>query len=638
LETKRKTKVAGFILLLIGLLSERAGAATLTVNTIADDGPGTLRAALENAADGDTIDATGVSGRILLRSGELRIDKNLRVTGPGPVSLVVDGNFSSHVFEVGSEKVVIIVGLGIVGANGSGIWNDHSTLTVSNCVIAGNSADKGGGILNDGSNYGNAVLEVKDSFILHNSAGNLGAGICNDGSYGGSARLLVTGSRIQFGMAHFGGGICNNGVGGSATLIVTNCVLSDNASSGGGGIFNDGSFGDTQIAIFNSLVSSNVAYGPTGGGGIYAFARESGHVDLLISTSTLGQNATYYGGHGGGISARDAAVTVASSTLSNNFADGSGGAIECAGVSSRATFTLSGCTLAANSAAHVGGAIANFAAGADSAVTIANSTLSGNSAGSGGGALCNQGLGFPTSAAARIVNATLIGNCASNNLGGTILNNGSFSGQTMIELGGTILKVGSAGASLANLSGTIVSLGFNLASDDAGAFLNHPADLLNFDPLLGPLQDNGGPTFTHALLCGSPAIDAGKKFAVSSTDQRQAGFNRTVDDPFVPNAADGDGTDIGALEAQTSCLNPEQALAGILELVNSKCDRPQPLRATLEAALASLGRGDYAATVGQLNAFENKVPAQVAPSNPVLAESLVRAAEQVVAGLRAKGY
>ena len=60
-----------------------------------------------------------------------------------------------------------------------------------------------------------------------------------------------------------------------------------------------------------------------------------------------------------------------------------------------------------------------------------------------------------------------------------------------------------------NSDGTVTSLGYNLSSDDGGEFLTGPGDQINTDPLLGPLQDNGGPTFTHELLPGSPAIDAG---------------------------------------------------------------------------------------------------------------------------------
>src|SRR4029077_15015509 len=57
--------------------------------------------------------------------------------------------------------------------------------------------------------------------------------------------------------------------------------------------------------------------------------------------------------------------------------------------------------------------------------------------------------------------------------------------------------------------GGVSSLGYNVCSDNGGGFLNGPGDQINTDPLLSSLQDNGGPTLTHALLPGSPAIDAG---------------------------------------------------------------------------------------------------------------------------------
>ena len=59
-----------------------------------------------------------------------------------------------------------------------------------------------------------------------------------------------------------------------------------------------------------------------------------------------------------------------------------------------------------------------------------------------------------------------------------------------------------------NNGGTVTSLGYNLASEDGGGVLTGPGDQINTDPMLGPLQDNGGATFTHELLPRSPAIDA----------------------------------------------------------------------------------------------------------------------------------
>ena len=80
----------------------------------------------------------------------------------------------------------------------------------------------------------------------------------------------------------------------------------------------------------------------------------------------------------------------------------------------------------------------------------------------------------------------------------------------MLEIGNTILNRGASGVNIySNGDGIVTSLGYNLSSDDGGGILTGPGDQINTDPLLGPLQDNGGPTFTHALLPGSPAIDAG---------------------------------------------------------------------------------------------------------------------------------
>ncbi|HMH02708.1 MAG TPA: VCBS repeat-containing protein [Candidatus Udaeobacter sp.] len=78
-----------------------------------------------------------------------------------------------------------------------------------------------------------------------------------------------------------------------------------------------------------------------------------------------------------------------------------------------------------------------------------------------------------------------------------------------------------------------------------------PADQINTDPMLGPLQDKGGPTFTHALLLGSPAIDKGNSGGVP-IDQRH--FYRPIDIPGIPNATGGDGSDIGAFEFGSSAI------------------------------------------------------------------------------------
>src|SRR5260370_38392706 len=73
-----------------------------------------------------------------------------------------------------------------------------------------------------------------------------------------------------------------------------------------------------------------------------------------------------------------------------------------------------------------------------------------------------------------------------------------------------MLKRGDSGVSIySNGDGLVTSLGYNISSDDGSGILTGPGDQTNTDPMLGPLQDNGGPTLTHALLPGSPAVNAG---------------------------------------------------------------------------------------------------------------------------------
>ena len=83
----------------------------IVVTNTNDSGPGSLRDALAVANDGDTIDATGVSGTILLTSGQLNVDKDVTISGPGADHLAVDGNAQSRVFYVNPGKTVTIDGL-----------------------------------------------------------------------------------------------------------------------------------------------------------------------------------------------------------------------------------------------------------------------------------------------------------------------------------------------------------------------------------------------------------------------------------------------------------------------------------------------------------------------------------------------
>jgi hypothetical protein len=113
---------------------------------------------------------------------------------------------------------------------------------------------------------------------------------------------------------------------------------------------------------------------------------------------------------------------------------------------------------------------------------------------------------------------------------------------SLVTIGNTIFKVSPGGHSIVNDSGTSTSRGYNISNDDGGGYLNGPGDQINTDSLLGALQDNGGPTFTRALLLGSPAINTGDpKFNPPPFyDQRGPGFDRVR----------GSRIDVGAFEVQ----------------------------------------------------------------------------------------
>lgn len=497
---------ASHIFLLTLLAANMAGATTLTVTSTADNGPGSLRAAMATATDGDTIDASSVSGTILLTSGELLITNTVTILGPGPAILVVDGNATSRVFHIGSNIVVSISDLTITNGStapygiGGGIVNDHGALTVSNCNVSGNSANAGGGIFNDGSS-GGATLIILNSTVNGNwNLNGLGGGILNSGAFGGSARLIINNSTISGNSSEFGGGgIANFGRSGSVSLEIINSTLIGNSGGqgapglGGGGIYNDGSDGGiATVQIVNTILSGNSVRNQFGGG---------------------------------------------------IFNQGSGG---------RATLMMSGSTISSNSADAAGG-IYNYGRAGNATLALTNCTLSGNSDVQGAygiGGIVNDGR-FGGRAALTIVNSTLNGNS-----GAGIWNQGGSGGDGKLEIGSTILNAGALGGSLTNLSGTITSLGYNLSSDNGAGYLSQPTDLVNTDPMLAPLLDHGSTTVTYALLCGSPAIDHGYNFSGSTTDRRGVGFTRTFDDPSVPNASGSDGTDIGAYEVQPGDCAP----------------------------------------------------------------------------------
>ena len=144
-----------------------------------------------------------------------------------------------------------------------------------------------------------------------------------------------------------------------------------------------------------------------------------------------------------------------------------------------------------------------------------------------------------------LANSTITGNSAGS--GGGIYNDAS------VDISNIILNAGASGENIFNESGTVTSLGFNLSSDDGGGYLTGLGDLINTDPLLAPLQDNGDSTFTHALLRGSPAIDAGDPNfnPPPFIDQRASPFVRVFNGRI----------DIGSFETQPPRRRPRPSPA-----------------------------------------------------------------------------
>src|SRR6266545_3766280 len=213
-----------FTLLCAAVISvSSAYAATITVTSTADSGMGSLRQALADANDGDTINFdAAVSGTITLTSGELLVNDSITISGPDADLLAVNGNAASRVFHISSGKTVTISGLTITNGSasggtypnnsGGGIFNDHAALTVNNCALSGNStSNKGGGILNWGALSGNATLTINDSTLSGNSATYGGGGIFNDSVNLGSATLTINNSTLSGNSANqYGGGIYND--------------------------------------------------------------------------------------------------------------------------------------------------------------------------------------------------------------------------------------------------------------------------------------------------------------------------------------------------------------------------------------------------------------------------------------------
>jgi predicted outer membrane repeat protein len=294
-------------------------------------------------------------------------------------------------------------------------------------------------------------------------------------------------------------------------------------------------YGD-EVTLRDSIVTSNTAQNGQGAG----IANFGG---TLTVTDSLVQDNVAAGGLGGGIIGFIQATTLETVTVSHNSAKQGGGVYVTDG-----TLKVVGSTISGNSATDAGGGVYDDAA---SAVAIVNSTLSGNSAASEGGGI--GGTNSCVCGGVTLDNATVAGNHAGVQGGGLFGNKVPFVMQNSI-LDGNVHHSGSFDVP-DDCSGATLSGSYDLISAAVGCTISATHDLIGVSALLGPLQNNGGPTFTQALLAGSPAIDAGDPAGCRDN----LGVLLTSDQRGAPRPANGAGTtrcDMGAFELQQVLYMP----------------------------------------------------------------------------------
>jgi len=493
----------------IGRGTAPASAATFTVTKTADTADGTCNAdcslreaiiAAEAAGGADTISfdpaafPQGTPATIAVGGSELPTLSDTTVDGTG-AGVIIDGsglvsgtglNFNSG----GSLTGATVRNVTIQNFPDEGInmnaFSDLVDATIADVVLNGNE---------DGINL-NAGADNTGATISNTTAsGSAGTGInINAGDNLNDA--TISGSTVS--------GNGDEGVNLNAGADNTGATISDTTVSGNSstGIVLNAGGNLTDATISSSTISGN------GEGGVDACCGGGLGTSLTITNSTISGNTL--DNDGGGLYQDASSAVITGSTISGNTAaDGEGGGIANYGVLSVTNSTISG-----NTAAFDGGGIYT---GRDGELTLTNVTITGNttqSFDSGGGLF---GDGSPVD----VKNTIIAGN---------------------VDTGGVAPDCG----------GPITSQGHNLIQDTTGCTItgDTTGNITGQDPNLGALAGNGGPTQTHALLAGSPAIDAADDSGCPSTDQR--GVSR-------PQDGDEDGSavcDIGAYELQPAQATP----------------------------------------------------------------------------------
>lgn len=407
-------------------------------------------------------------------------------------------------------------------------------------IVDGNAADRAFDVRDDGSlNLSNITIRNGDEAQ--------GAGIRNAND------LVLTDVTFRNNVGNDGGGVYVHKNGSTAT--VTNVTFTNNSAKKGGGLY---AKDNTTVSIVDSAFSSNF----TSNSGVETKDGGGAYFDKTIASIARSVFDDNRAEKGGGLFAKgNANVSIVDSTFLSNSVTKDGGGVYFDKVSSTIVRSL----LDGNNAEKGGGL---FIKGGGTDVALTNVTVSSNSSSKEGGGIQKESNGI-----LRLTNVTVNG--SSSPVGA-----GLRGKDGTLSLLNTIIANSLVGL---DCDGTITSLGNNLASDGS-CQLGQVSDLPSTDPTLGPLQDNGGPTMTHALLDTSPARDAGTNSGCPATDQR--GVSRPID-------GNGDSIadcDIGAYEAEP--LYPDYNLQKIVTVVSdpySDTANPKAIPGAIMQYTISLG-------------------------------------------------
>ncbi|EMI16388.1 thrombospondin type 3 repeat family [Rhodopirellula maiorica SM1] len=450
------------------------------------------------------------------------------VTGDSDTDFGLGGGVNVSGFNSALILDTVDVDNNMAGDSGGGIYFEGSSITVTDSNFTSNQAlgsDSGGGglyIIGDG--LSSFSFDVSGGQFESNTAvagaGGLEA-VDYSGTIDGTSFLQnqVLGQGDQFDQG--GGAVAlladpNS----NRTVTIRNTDIRQNQAPTAAGI----AAVNIDLTLEDSVLDGNqTTAGQSPGAGAIGAVSNSLTQQMTINTSTIINNTSIT--EAGGIGAIDIDLVINDSTISSNTASGGrAGGIGLLGNLRNPILTASAVTIANNQSGSDGGGIAFDNAGFD----LTNVTITGNQSGLQGG-----GIAVGTSAPG-VQHSILFSTVAENQ---AISSGSNIAAQgEPISIAASIFSGGDGFA----LPGTFVSLGGNLDSGQSMGF-NDPSDFNNTDPLLGPLQDNGGPVFTRELAAQSPAIDAARNTQV------------LVDARGTVRPQDGDGDnqafpDIGAFE------------------------------------------------------------------------------------------